>query len=111
MATRHGRPRPAPRLRCDTLEPRETPAATQVIDFAAGFTPGRLPGGIPAGYDSRSLLLTDGRDQARAVFAATRVDVRAFETSFLFRVDAPAGSKGDGLTFALTGDAHQAIQT
>jgi sugar lactone lactonase YvrE len=111
MATPLARRRRFPRLRFDALEPRETPAATQVIDFAAGFTPDLLPGGIPAGYDSRDLVLTDGPYQARAVFAPTRVDVRAFHTSFTFRVEGPAGPLGDGFTFALTGDDTQAAQT
>src|SRR5690242_971137 len=102
MATRHGRSRPFARLRCDALEPRENPAA---LDFGAGFTPDRLPGGLPAGYAAGDLLLTDGPHQARAVWAPTPVDVRAFQTSFVFQPgeDDPAanGSKGDGLTFAL----------
>ena len=37
MATRHGRSKPSARLRCDALEPRDTPAA---LDFGAGFTAG-----------------------------------------------------------------------
>src|SRR4051794_19881415 len=102
MATRHGRSRPFARLRCDALEPRDTPAA---LDFGAGFTPDRLPGGLPAGYAAGGLLLTDGPHQARAVWAPTPVDVRAFHTSFVFQSgeDDPAanGAKGDGLTFAL----------
>jgi hypothetical protein len=90
------------RLGCHSLEPRETPAA---INFGAGFSADGLPGGLPAGYATGELLLTDGPHQAAAVWAPTPVDVRAFQTSFVFQpgVDDPAtnGAKGDGLTFAL----------
>jgi hypothetical protein len=89
-------------LCCHPLEPRETPAA---INFGAGFSADGLPGGLPAGYATGELLLTDGPHQAAAVWAPTPVDVRAFQTSFVFQpgVDDPAtnGAKGDGLTFAL----------
>ena len=102
MATRHGRSKFSARLRCHKLEPRDAPAA---LDFGAGFTPDRLPGGLPAGYAAGDLLLTDGPHQARAVWAPAPVDVRAFQTSFVFQPgdDDPAtnGAKGDGLTFAL----------
>jgi Legume lectin domain/Bacterial lectin len=111
MATRHGRPTPFARLRYDALEPRVTPAGTPAINFEAGFTADRIPGGMPGGYADGDLLLTDGPYQARAVFAPTRVDVRAFHTSFAFRVDGTAGPLGDGFTFALTGDDTQAAQT
>ena len=110
MARRPAHPRPTSRLRFDALEPRETPA-TPALDFAAGFTADRLTGGVPAGYAAGDLLLTDGRDQARAVFAPARVDVRAFRTSFVFRIDGPAGPKGDGFTFALTGNDRHAAGT
>src|SRR4051812_29897186 len=103
MATRHGRSKHFARLRCDTLEPRLTPAADPVIDFAAGFTESGLPGGRPAGYADGDLLLTDGPFQANAVWAPTRVDLRAFQTSFVFRLDGEPGRLGDGLTFALAG--------
>ena len=92
MATRHGRSKPFARLRCDALEPRLAPAAAPVIDFAAGFTEAGLPGGRPAGYADGDLLLTDGPFQARAVWAPTPVDLRAFQTSFVFRLEGdPAG--------------------
>ena len=111
MATQRTHPTPTTQLRVDLLEPRETPAVTPVIDFAGGFTADRIPGGIPAGYVVGDLLLTDGLHQARSVFAPTRVDVRAFETSFAFRIGDLAGPKGDGFTFALTGDDGNAAGT
>jgi hypothetical protein len=102
MATRLGSRRPqGARLRCDALEPRETPAATTVLDFGTGFTPLRLTGGLSAGYDTGELLLTTGPYQRIAVFAPTRVNVRAFHTSFVFRQDGGPGPIGDGFTFAL----------
>ncbi|HKB05024.1 MAG TPA: PKD domain-containing protein [Gemmataceae bacterium] len=103
MVTRLGRRRPQfSRLRYDALEPRETPAVT-VIDFGTGFTPSRLPGGLTVGYADGDLLLTDGPYQTRAVFAPTRVDVRAFQTSFVFHQTGGPGPIGDGLTFAVAG--------
>ena len=103
MAARHGRPRPLARLRCDTLEPRVAPAAEPVIDFGGGFTAAGLPGGLPDGYADGDLLLTDGPFQAAAVWAPTPVDLRAFRTSFVFRLDGEPGRLGDGLTLALAG--------
>jgi phosphatidylethanolamine-binding protein (PEBP) family uncharacterized protein len=111
MATRRGCRRPFARLRCDTLEARIAPAVTPVIDFAAGFTEARLPGGLPAGYADGDLLLTNGPFQAAAVWAPTRVDVRAFQTSFVFRLDGETGRLGDGFTFALTGTTPPAPGT
>src|SRR5262245_31967002 len=111
MATLHKHTSSVTRLRLDRLEQRETPAVTPVIDFAGGFTADRLPGGIPARYVVGDLLLTDGLHQARSVFSPTRVDVRAFETSFAFRVGDLTGPKGDGFTFALTGDDGLAAGT
>ena len=101
MATRHGRSKPFARLRCDALEPRLTPAAAPVLDFGGGFTQSGLPGGVPAGYAANDLLLTDEPFQATAVWAPTRVDLRAFQTSFVFRLDGEPGRLGDGFTFAL----------
>src|SRR5438093_785615 len=85
--------------RCEALESREAPAVT-VIDFGAGFTPGGMPSGFVTEGD---LLLTSGPYQRQAVVAPTRVDVRAFQTSFVFRQDGGSGSIGDGLTFAVVG--------
>jgi sugar lactone lactonase YvrE len=108
MATRRI---PTTNLRFDVLEPRETPAGTPVIDFEAGFTADQLPGGVPAGYIEGDLLLTDGPYQSRAVFDAKPVDVRAFHTSFVFGVTGGSHARGDGFTFALTGDGRRAAET
>ena len=82
----------SPRLRCDALESRVTPAT--ILDLGTPDTPGPL-------------LLTDGPFQARAAWAPTPVDVRAFHTSFVFRQDGEPAQKGDGFTFALTGTPDQ----
>jgi hypothetical protein len=91
--------------RCEALEPRETPSAATVIDFSNGF-PAFATGGMSARYEDAKVLLTDGPFQSMAAWATARVDIGAFETSFVFQQgdDDPASywSKGDGLTFAVT---------
>lgn len=95
------------RPRCEALESREAPSVT-VIDFGAGFTPGAMPGMSVTDGD---LLLTSGPYQRQAVFAPTRVDVRAFQTSFVFRQDGGSGPIGDGLTFVVAGGNDQLFGT
>ena len=107
MVTRHGRSRPFARPRCDELEPRETPAAVTVVDYAGGFTGGDEFRGLPTPSTSDDLVLTDGPFQARAVWVPDRVHVGAFETSFVFRQEGEPGRLGDGFTFALTGNVWQ----
>lgn len=102
MAMRHGRS-VCRRLRCEPLEPRDTPAAVTVIDFAGGFTEAGLPGGLTAGYADGDLLLTDGPHQSRAAWTPNRVHVGRFQTSFVFRLEGEPGRLGDGFTFALRG--------
>src|SRR3954464_6238541 len=92
MATR---PLP-PRLQCDALESRVTPAT--ILDLGTADNPGPL-------------LLTDGPFQARAAWAPTPVDVRAFHTSFVFHQGGEPARKGDGFTFALTGNPNQPAGT
>ena len=103
MATRHGRWSHRARLRCDGLEPRDTPAAVTVIDYAAGFAAGPWLRGRPAGEPADHLVLTDGPHQARAMWAPASVPVGAFQTSFVFRLTGEPGRLGDGFTFALAG--------
>src|SRR6478752_6423750 len=107
MATRHGRSRPFAPPRCDELEPRQTPAAVTVVDYAGGFAGGDEFRGLPTPPTSDDLVLTDGPFQARAVWVPDRVHVGAFETSFVFRQEGEPGRLGDGFTFALTGNVWQ----
>jgi Legume lectin domain/Bacterial lectin len=110
MATRYTRrQRSSTRLVCDALEPRETPAGIRVIDFENGFTPGRMTG-INLRYEDGALVLMDNPFQTDAALAQTRVDVRAFHTSFVFQQgeDNPASNwaKGDGFTFFLESGSY-----
>src|SRR5262245_47540754 len=100
MATRHGRGRLLAHLKFQTLEPRETPADVPIIDFSSGFT----KPGMSGGYADGQLLLTNGPYQGIAFWNRTRVDVRAFHTSFVFQQGDAAsnGPIGDGFTFALS---------
>src|SRR5688500_6464349 len=86
------------RLRCESHESRVVPAA-QAIGFGAEFTADKLPGGLAAGHAAGNVLRTNGPHQARAAWAPSPVDVRWFETSFVFQPgeDDPAanGAKGD----------------
>ena len=92
-------------LRCNALEPRVTPAGIEVIDFDHGFTPYGMTGGPMTVSADGDLVLTNGPQQQPANWTKTRVDVRAFHTSFVFQQgdDNPETywSKGDGFTFAL----------
>jgi hypothetical protein len=110
MATRLGHRRPAARLRCDALETRVTPASVRVIDFDTGFVPYRMTGVPFARFADGDLILTDGPYQQLTAWTKTRVDVRAFHTSFVFRQggDNPDEywAKGDGFTFALAGSDY-----
>jgi len=97
-------------LRCDLLEPRVTPAGIEVIDFEHGFTPYGMTGGPMTVSTNGELLLSNGPQQQSANWTKTRVDVRAFHTSFVFQQgdDDPETfwSKGDGFTFALAGSNY-----
>src|SRR5262245_58229520 len=100
MATQLSRRPRSAQLTCNTVEPRITPADLPVIDFGSGFT---TPG-MSGGYDDGDLLLTSDRFQSAAYWYRSRVDVRAFHTSFVFQQGDPAarGQVGDGFTFALS---------
>ena len=106
MATQLRRQRKSlTQLRCNALEPRVTPAGIEVIDFEHGFTPYGMTGGPMTVSANGELVLSNGPRQQSANWTKTRVDVRAFHTSFVFQQgdDDPETywSKGDGFTFAL----------
>jgi hypothetical protein len=93
------------------LEPRENPAGVTVLDYGNGFAGADTLRGRAPGDRGNDLLLTDGPFQGRAVWAPRRVDIGAFETSFVFRQEGEPGRLGDGLTFALTGDESATWRT
>ena len=111
MATRLARRKSNARLWCDALEPRVTPAAVPVIDFHDGFSGphgAEIYAGPPKGHAPGQLVLTGGPHQGAAAWDRIRVDVRAFQTTFIFQQGdadpATYWSKGDGFTFALASD-------
>ncbi len=81
-----------------------------LIDHSAGFnTHDDLLANNGAGFPDGSAALTDGgADEARSVFSTRKIDIRNFQTTFVFQAR-PVTGRADGLTFTIQGNSPSAV--
>lgn len=81
-----------------------------LIDHSAGFiTHDDLLANNGASFPNGSAALTDGGlAEARSIFSTRPVDIRAFQTSFVFQAH-PSLGRADGMTFTIQGNDPRAV--